>query len=508
MVESAAQRAKRLLAPSAWQKELQRTVAISALDKVNQEGMMSVKGLRDRLYVLYHGDSRVVDSIGFVDHLLNGRCQFKELWDLEDIANTNLQQGTSETQVAPYTLVLKSSLSRDYQLRYVVGQQFTKHSLKNSSTSGNRLISGTTLLNMGKQTLRNWKKALAFGVEFLNPDGTLPSGTTEEDYDKHVLESMHKLLKGATTFADPGGVNDEEDDDENQADIFTDSNEPEHNRVAEGATADAATAGIAAPSNLAMEMHTLEDEAEMLVVPPEYFFQGWVSFKLFGHFAEPDTQSILMLTKDCQYNPGERASAGRAAARRLAAEERTNSRNSGITPDQEGVRGISTVVAKETAKVVANVAMTEDIVNSGIRGNSMFAVNARSTGIRERIGFLYKQIDRLPADSPKIAELEKKIDDFNEKLDTLDSDFDSLSGQNKRKREDLVDAFYVAVGAGPLTPLASQSAPRQQLTSVNRSNTNSPDDLPLTNGSNAFSPVAPLGAFSPVAQLPPANGSE
>jgi hypothetical protein len=163
MVESATQRAKRLLAPSAWQKELQRTIAISALDKVNQEGMMSVKGLRDRLYILYHGDSRVADSLGFVDHLLTGRCQFKELWDWEDIANNNLQQGTSETQGSAYALVLKANLSRDYQLRYVVGQQFTRQSLKNSSTSGNCLISGTTLLNMGKQTLEIGRRLSLLG---------------------------------------------------------------------------------------------------------------------------------------------------------------------------------------------------------------------------------------------------------------------------------------------------------------------------------------------------------
>ena len=102
-----------------------------------------------------------------------------------------------------------------------------------------------------------------------------------------------------------------------------------------------------------------------------------------------------MLTKDCQHDPGERASAGRAQARITAAQERDISRSSGTTPNPEGVRGVSIATAVETAKVVANVAMIEDITlffNSGVSGNSMFAVNARSTGIRERSGFIYRQL--------------------------------------------------------------------------------------------------------------------
>jgi hypothetical protein len=81
--------AKRALSPSAWQKELQRIVAVAVLDKVSGGPTMTIKNLQNIIYLLYHGDPSVKGSIGYLESLLRGRGQFKDLWSREEL-NTNL----------------------------------------------------------------------------------------------------------------------------------------------------------------------------------------------------------------------------------------------------------------------------------------------------------------------------------------------------------------------------------------------------------------------------------
>ncbi len=127
--------------------------------------------------------------------------------------------------------------------------------------------------------LRNWKKALAYGAEFLLPDGSLRSGTDKADYFNHVLKGMYHLNVTTTVSAILDDNGDEDDDDQ--------------------------------PPTKAMTGLPLAGDNEM---PESYFFPGFVSFVLFGPFAYNEGhKSILLQTKDCSYDVGERASAGRAA---------------------------------------------------------------------------------------------------------------------------------------------------------------------------------------------------
>ena len=61
--------AKRDLSPSAWQKELQRIVAVAVLDKVSGGPTMTIKNLQNIIYLLYHGDPSVKGSIGYLESL-------------------------------------------------------------------------------------------------------------------------------------------------------------------------------------------------------------------------------------------------------------------------------------------------------------------------------------------------------------------------------------------------------------------------------------------------------
>ncbi len=114
--------------------------------------------------------------------------------------------------------------------------------------------------------LRNWKKALAYGAEFLLPDGSLRSGTDTADYFNHVLKEMYDHLNVTTTVTAILDDNGDEDDDDQ-------------------------------PPTIAMTGLPLAGDNEM---PESYFFPGFVSFVLFGPFAyDEGHKSILLQTKDC-----------------------------------------------------------------------------------------------------------------------------------------------------------------------------------------------------------------
>jgi hypothetical protein len=58
-----------------------------------------------------------------------------------------------------------------------------------------------------------------------------------------------------------------------------------------------------------------KDEEEIMVaavqlnddvgMPVDYYFHGWIRFKLFGPFARDEFKSILLLTKDCVFDNSE-----------------------------------------------------------------------------------------------------------------------------------------------------------------------------------------------------------
>ena len=85
------------LAAASWQKELQRTAAIAALETVNTGNTTTLAAVWAKMAVLYHGNPQVDDSIGYADHLLVGRGSYERLWVKEDLvvnASGNDARGT------------------------------------------------------------------------------------------------------------------------------------------------------------------------------------------------------------------------------------------------------------------------------------------------------------------------------------------------------------------------------------------------------------------------------
>ena len=123
-------RARRVLAPSFWQKEMQRTAAIAVLETLYAGPPMQVQKLQDEMFKLFHGDSMVPESIGYTDHLLKGIGRFERLWDQEPLINN--AASNAEMQL-PFNLVMKDEFSRDGSKRLFAGS-FTPLSVKSTGS--------------------------------------------------------------------------------------------------------------------------------------------------------------------------------------------------------------------------------------------------------------------------------------------------------------------------------------------------------------------------------------
>ena len=408
-------------------------------------------------------------SLGYADQLLlAGRHQFQYLWDKEEIAFNGADSTSS--QPSAYDLVLSTMCSQDESMRYCIGKQFTAQSIKGATQKGHAVISGTKLLGQAQLVLKNWKKELAFGSEFLLPNGSLRSGIETADYFTHVLKEMYHYLNVTTIITAVVGDNGDEGDNDDEL-----------------PTTSTGLALLVAGDN------------EM---PEEFFFPGFVAFVHFGPFAhEKAYKSILLQTMDC--DAGEKASAGRAASKIKANDERTASRSSGVTLKglmrDDGNCGVHSGVAEETAERAAKMAMTDDLVSSTIVSTSIMALSQLSQSKRDRIDRMMKQQKRHAVDSPMYIAIQEKIDELDEAIALAEDKLDGLAATSKRKCEDVVDVGFVAI--------SHDVRDVQQLrtsTPGNRSNESSPFSLQRGGSaypSGVFSPSGE-GVFSPVARMP------
>jgi hypothetical protein len=245
-------------------KELQRTIAVSRLDEISQGPLFKVDILKKKKAALYHCERNIAGNFGYADRLLAGRYQFEYFWEKEEIESNGVDCSTSN-QPFIYDLVLSTMCSRDESVRYLVGRQFTVQSIKGATQKGHAAMSETTLFGQAQLVLKNWKKALASGAEFLPPDGSLCSGMDSADYFNHVLKEMYHHLNVTTTIT--AILDDSGDNDDAQPPIT----------------------GNGLPLAVAGDYK----------MPESYFFPGFVSFVLFGPYAhDKGNKSILLQTKD------------------------------------------------------------------------------------------------------------------------------------------------------------------------------------------------------------------
>jgi hypothetical protein len=254
-------------------KEMQRLIAVAALDKVYSTNKTSLVKMREKMAELFHGTGDE-NNVSLVELCLDGKMQFEHLWD----RNEAMSDGTDEAGA----LVLKQSISRDFQTQYISKVAFTEESLRASTSLIVKNISGRTLLNMANNALSNLKKANAYALQFLTVELKLPSGKTEVDLDICILEMMFTELKGRRS-SDP----DEQECDDESA------------------------------------------QSGELNVSTGWMFNGWFAFKCFGPMGPAAYRLVLTELGD---QPGGKRN-GRAFARSEASKERSMKFNANVVTD-------------------------------------------------------------------------------------------------------------------------------------------------------------------------------
>ena len=84
---------------------------------------------------------------------------------------------------------------------FVSGIHFTKHILASPSKSKIEKCSGRTIIELGKNILKNIKKAAVIAEEWLN-NGDLPSGKLFDDLYAHVIDiHEEEMFIGFMAFA-------------------------------------------------------------------------------------------------------------------------------------------------------------------------------------------------------------------------------------------------------------------------------------------------------------------
>ena len=448
-----------LLAKSFWQKEMQRTVAIAALETLYAGPTMKRIRLHNEMHVLFHGNAARQGSLGYTDHLLQGIGKFAPLWDKEPLANDATGSGDN---LQDFDLVLKQEFSRDAcSYRYVVGSQFTKSSLGSAVVSRYQQINGRTLLATAQRVLRNWKKALAYGKTFLLPDGTLPSGTTEDAYFRHVLTNMYVMEKKETAALIDSMEEDIDDDEDDDPQALLPSGAPQATATAPTATATAPTAATATiPTAATATVPPSEPVEEM--VPKSYLFQGFVSFRLFGHFAEESNKSQLLLLGDCHFEPGKKTAYGRAASRAAAAAAAAAERNTWPERVEKRQKTVEQDKAKEAAENVTTARM----------GNKMMCLGKSGDLSCRLIDYLYKSQERHADGSVEHKAIQVCLDNALNRLENSAVDLGDMHARKRKQDEAKLDSRH-----------------SETSTPANRSWAGSPIKL-ISTRQDIFSPVA------------------
>jgi hypothetical protein len=216
---------------SALIKEMQRCVAVAALDAVYAMNTMTTLSVQRNMEAVYHGNN-TEHNVSYVNLCLEGKNQFGHLWE----------SGTEDT-----TVHLKKAISRT-ELLLTSGGFFTHDLLSRATMKGAlSLMAGRTLLDSANLCLKNMKKAQAFAYEFLGPPPLYEysSGTNELDLDEFVLNKMFLELKGASPGIKVSTVDDGEG-------------------------------------------------CKVIARPSEWMFPGWIAFKCFGPKAPETYQSTLI----------------------------------------------------------------------------------------------------------------------------------------------------------------------------------------------------------------------
>ena len=156
------------------------------MDVIFKESALSKEGRQDKMVLLLHGTEGIDGNLGGFEQFISGlgcykQC-FSEVLDAKDSTKK---------------LLLKEEYTRDSSLNlfFSVSDFWIAHVHGKFPSSGDKdKIGGRAAIDkVNRNCISNCKKAIAAGKAFLNTDGIIPSGKSEEDYFEFVLDRMYEI---------------------------------------------------------------------------------------------------------------------------------------------------------------------------------------------------------------------------------------------------------------------------------------------------------------------------
>lgn len=421
--------------PAGVIRELRDSCSLYCLSIKYEKNPDNQKALNDLMEKRYFGDpSAGVASA--LDMLIDGSPPFDILYDVEDT-----ETGKDR--------VLKTSATRDPDVRWVAGRNYDRELLSKSAfgtplTPANT-ITGRSLTTRANGVLKNAKKALSLvpktkDIVHLNSKLEVEgyqSGKNESNFFDKILDGMHQML-----VEDGPGF---EDGPDAVAEAAAAASAAEAaSEVASAAAAAAASAeASAAPSAEAASAAAsdisdddggggstsaaastaagedadadLDEDVGIFGVgaPTGYWFTGWMAFVVFG----PTSQYMTNLLK--MNGDGKKVDSGRAAARRVQAEEEGRERNAGGAE-----RGINL----STKVQLAGLAQNEDAASQR-RVETDIAIISQLMASKQRRVENYMELVKKFDDEKKQDKFIDKIDVLNEEISKLEGDLEELHGR-------------------------------------------------------------------------------
>ena len=231
----------KMLAPAAFQKQLQAAVAVHCLTWVHTLEQMKLVMVQKKLFDQFHGNGES-GIISTVNDCIMGENAFASLWDKNEESSS---------------LTLKTCYTQKEDVIYTAGTSFTVSSLSSANQSTQVLIDGQAIYTLAMNALKNGKKALSF-EQSAYKDGKVPSGWNNDDLDDYILDGMWRMLTGAKVIdveAEPQVNADDEAENEGVANDEGNSDRPE-----------------------------------------SWIFQGWFAYRLFGPTTMIDQHYLKSVT--------------------------------------------------------------------------------------------------------------------------------------------------------------------------------------------------------------------
>lgn len=221
-------------------KQCQYLICYLCYEALFSRKTMNKKSFMNAMYENYHGVDGKPHVIPHAYYFTKGYGKYKSITESSD--EDRYQRLTDElTQENEYKFIVNEiNIPEENKV-------ITLAMLKRKSINSKDVFSERSITSYAETAMRNCKNAYALGKQFIQADGSLPSGWSRKDFFDKVLDLMYEKT----------------------------SNEPKGKKVSDGG-----------------------DRAEILAKerPKRWVFNGYMAFVLFGPFAVDDIHKSNLMS--------------------------------------------------------------------------------------------------------------------------------------------------------------------------------------------------------------------